>query len=324
MDRGPLDKFASRPREGRRIAVIGAGIAGLASAWLLSREHEVVLFEGGLPGGTPTRWTSRWMGSVSGGYRFPGLQPTHLPQPVRPVFLGVDTVESEMSFGVSLRRPTWNGRAAIWPAFRPAPQSPAGDWRMLQDIRRFNRETTRMARKARPRHGPGRLPGEHGYGHAFRDWYLIPMAAAIWSCPTQHAGLSAGHLRALLPQPRPAAGLRPAARYTVRNGARSYVDKLASGIGDVRLPPRCWMSRGGLRRGARPRRRRALRRGGVRLPPTRPWPCSAPTPASSSAQCWGPSSTSTTMPGCTPTRACYPADAVCGRPGTTCPARGPR
>ena len=28
-----------------RIAVIGSGIAGLASAWLLSQAHEVVLFE---------------------------------------------------------------------------------------------------------------------------------------------------------------------------------------------------------------------------------------------------------------------------------------
>ncbi|HEX5952864.1 MAG TPA: FAD-dependent oxidoreductase, partial [Rhodanobacteraceae bacterium] len=28
-----------------RIAVVGSGIAGLASAWLLSREHEVTLYE---------------------------------------------------------------------------------------------------------------------------------------------------------------------------------------------------------------------------------------------------------------------------------------
>jgi predicted NAD/FAD-binding protein len=28
-----------------RIAVVGSGIAGLASAWLLAREHEVTLFE---------------------------------------------------------------------------------------------------------------------------------------------------------------------------------------------------------------------------------------------------------------------------------------
>lgn len=31
----------------QRIAVIGSGISGLASAWLLAREHEVVLYEAG-------------------------------------------------------------------------------------------------------------------------------------------------------------------------------------------------------------------------------------------------------------------------------------
>ena len=30
-----------------RIAVVGAGIAGMGAAWLLSRQHEVVLFEAG-------------------------------------------------------------------------------------------------------------------------------------------------------------------------------------------------------------------------------------------------------------------------------------
>ena len=31
--------------QSRRIAVVGSGIAGLSSAWLLSQQHDVVLFE---------------------------------------------------------------------------------------------------------------------------------------------------------------------------------------------------------------------------------------------------------------------------------------
>jgi predicted NAD/FAD-binding protein len=34
-------------KQKQRIAVVGAGISGLASAWLLGREHEVTLFEAG-------------------------------------------------------------------------------------------------------------------------------------------------------------------------------------------------------------------------------------------------------------------------------------
>ena len=39
---------------GLRIAVVGAGISGLASAWLLSRDHDVTLFEAGDAGLLPS------------------------------------------------------------------------------------------------------------------------------------------------------------------------------------------------------------------------------------------------------------------------------
>jgi predicted NAD/FAD-binding protein len=35
----------SRHSSGRRIAVVGAGIAGLGCAWLLSKQHQVTLYE---------------------------------------------------------------------------------------------------------------------------------------------------------------------------------------------------------------------------------------------------------------------------------------
>ena len=37
----------NRALGGKRIAVVGAGIAGLATAWMLSREHRVTVFEAG-------------------------------------------------------------------------------------------------------------------------------------------------------------------------------------------------------------------------------------------------------------------------------------
>ncbi len=58
-------------------------------------------------------------------------------------------------------------------------------WIMLKDILRFNRETSALIEGGRPVAGSlGEFLDRGGYGRAFRDWYLLPMAAAIWSCPT--------------------------------------------------------------------------------------------------------------------------------------------
>ncbi len=91
--------------------------------------------------------------------------------------------------------PPCSGRRAT--SLRPA------FWGMLSDILRFNRETTALlARRRVCQQGPlGEFLARGRYSATFRDWYLLPMAAAIWSCPTRRdARHAARHVRALLPR----------------------------------------------------------------------------------------------------------------------------
>ena len=152
-------------------------------------------------------------------------------------------------------------RNAVRPAF----------WRMLADIVRFNRATTALV-------GDGDVwsmtLGEYleaeRYGTEFRDWYLLPMAAAIWSSPRSEildfplpAFLRFCHNHGLLQVID-----RPQWR-TVAGGARTYVEKIVAALPDVRVATPVER----IVRPARPRHRvrartgrRAVRRGRARLP----------------------------------------------------------
>lgn len=138
--------------------------------------------------------------------------------------------DSDMSFSLFCEETGWeyNGgslsglfvrkRNLVRPAF----------WRMLADIVRFNRTATRvLARGDEPT--VGQFLREEGYSREFAEKYLLPMGAAIWSCPTgtfaefpmrfiaefysNHGLLSVFH--------------RPTWR-VIAGGSRSYVERLVS------------------------------------------------------------------------------------------------
>jgi predicted NAD/FAD-binding protein len=54
--------------------------------------------------------------------------------------------------------------------------------RMLRDILRFNREAAALGTESGQT--VGEFLHEFGYGREFAQYYLLPMGAAIWSCPT--------------------------------------------------------------------------------------------------------------------------------------------
>jgi uncharacterized protein len=176
-----------------RIAVVGTGIAGLASAWLLSPRHEVHVFErrarlGGHTHTVEVPSNGRSLGIDTG---FIVHNEATYPLLVRLLDqLGVATQPSDMSWSLRCERCAleYAGNAAGVFA-QPRNLADPTHLRMLTDIQRFNRIGRRLADDPRAGGVPlGRFLLQARFGHGFTHHYLLPMASAIWSSGTATAG----------------------------------------------------------------------------------------------------------------------------------------
>lgn len=223
-----------------KIAIVGGGISGLTAAYALRDHAHITLFEANdyIGGHTNTVDIEVEGKQVAVDTGFLVYNERTYPNLIR-LFdeLAVETVESDMSFSVCLPELNieWAGtnlntvfaqrRNLLRPRFI----------RMLLDILKFNKEATAMVAdagradlfKSKAKMQLGEYLVEEKYSAEFRDWYLIPMAAAIWSCPSEQmlafplaTFIQFCHNHGLLQ-----VNDRPK-WFTVKNGARNYVQKI--------------------------------------------------------------------------------------------------
>ena len=228
--------------KGTRIAVVGSGISGLSVAWLLSQKLQVTLFEAGNYLGGHTNTVDVTVDGVTAPVDtgFLVFNERTYPNLVE-LFshLGVRTASSEMSFSVRIdeERVEWAGNSLASVFAQKRNLIKPEFWRMLKDILRFNRESQEIVRSGRSAHvSLGEFLVRGGYGRAFRDWYLLPMSGAIWSCPTRQmldypvdTFFRFCHNHGLLQLTD-----RPVWK-TVVGGGREYVRRLVASIEDIRL-----------------------------------------------------------------------------------------
>jgi uncharacterized protein len=222
--------------------VVGAGISGLSCAYRLEQAGiDVTLYEAGSYfGGHSNTVTINQEGQTYGvdtGFLVYNERTyPHLIQLFAE--LGVVTAPSDMSF--SVRLPHQAGGAWLeWAgsnldsvfAQRSNLLSPKF-LGMLADILRFNRQTTALLETgAMPTCSLGDFLQQEKYSQAFCYWYLIPMAACIWSCPADQmlSFPAASFIRFCHNHGLLQVSNRPQ-WFTVKGGSRHYVEKLLQGI----------------------------------------------------------------------------------------------
>ena len=176
-----------------KIAIIGSGISGLTAAWLLHQSHEITVFEANdyIGGHTHTIDVDVDGEQLAIDTGFIVYNDWTYPNFIQMLeWLGIGSLATEMSFSVRCERSqieyngsNFNGLFAqrsnlLKPRFH----------RMLQDILRFNREAVGLLEADHDSLTVDEYVTQRGYSKQFSDLYLIPMGAAIWSCPPETFG----------------------------------------------------------------------------------------------------------------------------------------
>ncbi len=226
-----------------RIAIVGAGISGLGSAYYLEKSgHAVTLFEAADYFGGHTHTVDVTLDGITApvdtgflvcnDHTYPNLLKLFAE-------LAVDLAPSDMSFAVRADTDNieWSGTSFASLFAQPTNALKPKFLRFLADIVRFNRMATAMVLADTVPHMSVRdfLTKEKFSAQLF-DWYIWPMVGSIWSSP--RGDVLDFELPMLLRFCHNHGLLRVTNRpqwMTVRGGAKTYVERIVSRLRDARI-----------------------------------------------------------------------------------------
>lgn len=234
--------------EGRRVAVIGSGVAGLTAAYVLNRQDTVTLFEADsrLGGHAHTHDVPQAGGPVLGiDTGFIVHNERTYPTLLR-LFaeLGIDTQDSEMSMsvrcdgcGLEYAGARAKGRG-ILP--RPSTLLRGRYLLMLLEVMRFYRKARALLAEENSSSDPELTLGEflarEKFSSYFISHFMTPVVSAVWSCdPTTALAYPARYLFTFLGH-HGLLGVSGSPQWrTVTGGSRTYVEKVAATLPEIRL-----------------------------------------------------------------------------------------
>jgi predicted NAD/FAD-binding protein len=220
-----------------RIAIVGAGISGLATAHLLHQRHEITVFEAGTVAGghanTVRVDTEDATHHVDTGFivfndrNYPSFEKLLAA-------VNVASQPSDMSFGVSDGYDfEYNGSSPNGLFAKRAHLVTPWFHRMVSDLVRFNVNARRLLQRREENPSLGHWLDGGGYSRAFIERLIVPQASAVWSAdPRQMWTFPARFLVEFFANHGMLGFARRPQWRTVVGGSRSYVDAVSRPFAD--------------------------------------------------------------------------------------------
>jgi uncharacterized protein len=219
-----------------KIAVLGAGISGLGSAYILSQKHEVDLYEkddrlGGHARTTKIQDEDKFFGVDTGFLVF--NEPTYplLTELFRQMNVKIEKSNMSFAFWNKDKNIAYNGSSVKGMFAQKRNLFSPTHYKMIKDILTFNEEATNDLRQCSD--NLNKTMGEYinKYSDAFKQRYILPMGAAIWSTPSEEMNDFPARTFLRFFKNHGLLGVNSHHQWlTVSNGSINYVEKIKEKI----------------------------------------------------------------------------------------------